>query len=156
VPAIYPLRELASAGSVISDGASISDAYRHCGVYAGRIGEKPADLPVLQSTKFDFVINLYLSARSPKTDVPMLAAFRRGLSESGYVVNDREARNVAVPPSDELAAPHSITSSARPSSIGGISRPSAFAVLRLITNSNFVGRITGRSPGFSPLRIRPA
>jgi hypothetical protein len=147
VPAIYPLRELASAGSVISDGASISDAYRHCGVYAGRIGEKPADLPVLQSTKFDFVINLYLSARSPKTDVPMLAAFRRGLSESGYVVNDREARNVAVPPSSVMNS-RRFTRSPR--------RRGAFALLRLITNSNFVGRITGRSPGFSPLRIRPA
>src|SRR5262245_51902804 len=56
---------------------------------------------------------------------------------------------------DELAAPdHSITSSARASSVGGTSRPSAFAVLRLITNSYLVGAWTGRSPGFSPLRIR--
>jgi hypothetical protein len=56
---------------------------------------------------------------------------------------------------DELAAPHhSITSSARASSVGGISRPSAFAVLRLITNSYLVGACTGRSPGFSPLRMR--
>src|SRR5882672_4713801 len=47
---------------------------------------------------------------------------------------------------DELAAPHSITSSAAMSSLSGTSRPSAFAVLRLITNSNFVGSITGRSP----------
>src|SRR6516165_1569136 len=51
---------------------------------------------------------------------------------------------------------YSITSSTRARSVGGISRPSAFAVLRLITNSNLVGSITGRSPGFSPLRIRPA
>src|SRR5262249_38202678 len=57
---------------------------------------------------------------------------------------------------DELAALHSITSSARASRLSGISRPSAFAVLRLITNSNFAGSITGRSPGFSPLRMRPA
>ena len=42
------------------------------------------------------------------------------------------------------------------SSLSGISRPSALAVLRLITSSNFVGSITGRSPGFSPLRMRPA
>src|SRR5262245_59685432 len=56
---------------------------------------------------------------------------------------------------DELAtAAHSITSSARASSVGGTSRPSAFAVLRLITNSNLVGCWTGRSPGFSPLRMR--
>src|SRR5262249_47100420 len=55
---------------------------------------------------------------------------------------------------DELAALHSITSSARASSVGGTSRPSAFAVLRLITNSCFVGACTGRSAGFSPLRMR--
>src|SRR5499427_2975179 len=53
----------------------------------------------------------------------------------------------------ELAAPHhSITSSARASSVGGISRPSAFAVLRLITSSNFVGCSIGNSEAFSPLK----
>src|SRR5215471_6341439 len=57
--------------------------------------------------------------------------------------------------SDELAALHSITSSAMASTPGGISRPSAFAVLRLMISSNLVGAITGRSAGFSPLRIRP-
>src|SRR5262249_2584796 len=55
---------------------------------------------------------------------------------------------------DELAPLHSITSSARASSVGGISRPSAFAVLRLMTSSYLVGACTGRSAGFSPLRIR--
>ena len=55
---------------------------------------------------------------------------------------------------DELAASHSITSSARASSVGGISIPSAFAVLRLITSSYLVGACTGRSAGFSPLRMR--
>src|SRR5262249_30873391 len=56
---------------------------------------------------------------------------------------------------DELATLHSITSSASASSVGGISRPSAFAVFRLMTNSNLVACITGRSAGFSPLRTRP-
>src|SRR6476620_3562603 len=56
---------------------------------------------------------------------------------------------------DELAAPHSITSSARPSSVIGKVRPSALAVLRLMTSSTFVDRWIGRSAGFSPLRIRP-
>jgi nicotinate dehydrogenase subunit B len=51
--------------------------------------------------------------------------------------------------------PHSITSSARPSSDSGTVSPSAFAVFMLITSSNFVGCWTGRSAGFSPLRIRP-
>ena len=55
---------------------------------------------------------------------------------------------------DWLGAPHSITSSARASTCGGMSRPRALAVLRLITSSYFVGACTGRSAGFSPLRIR--
>src|SRR5262245_35859812 len=56
---------------------------------------------------------------------------------------------------DELAPPdHSITSSARASSVGGTSRPRALAVLRLITSSYLVGAWTGRSAGFSPLRMR--
>src|SRR6476619_3357648 len=56
---------------------------------------------------------------------------------------------------DELAARHSITSSARASSVAGTSRPSAFAVLRLMISSTFVACWTGRSAGFSPLRTRP-
>src|SRR5499425_1478882 len=55
---------------------------------------------------------------------------------------------------DELAALHSITSSARASTDDGISRPSALAVLRLIKSSYLVGACTGRSAGFSPLRMR--
>src|SRR6516162_3156783 len=56
---------------------------------------------------------------------------------------------------DERAPLHSITSSARASSLSGIWRPSAFAVLRLMINSSFVACMTGRSAGFSPLRMRP-
>src|SRR5262249_22590330 len=55
---------------------------------------------------------------------------------------------------DEIAPLHSITSSARARSVGGISRPNALAVLRLMTNSYLVGSMTGRSAGLAPLRIR--
>src|SRR5262249_54852286 len=55
---------------------------------------------------------------------------------------------------DELAPRHSITASARASTVAGKARPSAFAVLRLMTSSYLVGACTGRSAGFSPLRMR--
>src|SRR3954452_435338 len=56
---------------------------------------------------------------------------------------------------DEVAAYHSITSSARASSLSGTWRPSALAVFKLMTNSNLVGCLTGSSAGFSPSRMRP-
>jgi putative ABC transport system substrate-binding protein len=71
IPATYSLRDYVAAGGLMSYGTDFADSFRQVGVYTGNIlrGAKPADLPVVQSSKFEFVINLH-TARALGIEVP--------------------------------------------------------------------------------------
>jgi putative ABC transport system substrate-binding protein len=71
VPAIFEFRDFADAGGLMTYGTDLADSYRQCGIYVGRVlkGERPSELPVMQSTKFEMVINLK-TARKLGLEVP--------------------------------------------------------------------------------------
>jgi putative tryptophan/tyrosine transport system substrate-binding protein len=91
VPTMYHFREFAVAGGLVSYGIDASDAYRLVGVYTGRVpkGAKPAELPVMQSIKFQFVINLK-TAKALGLEIPP------GLSAIADEVIERTFRNASI------------------------------------------------------------
>ena len=121
VAAVYPLSEFARDGGLLSYGVDLVDLFRRTATYVDRIlrGTKPAELPVQFPTKVEMAINLK-TAKALGLTVP----------ETLLATADEH---------DEIAPFHSITSSARSRIDGGMARPSALAVLRFTTISNFVG-----------------
>src|SRR6266540_875581 len=110
----------------------------------------PFDITKVAHPAHEFLAE-WIVVRGSRPDVPDTRRLARLLRARGERPRGRTAEQ-----RDEFAAIHSITSSARASSVGGTSRPSALAVLRLTTSSNLTGAWTGSSLGFEPWRMRSA
>src|SRR5207248_1502705 len=104
--------------------------------------------PIAERGEQDPILRIILGRRHQHPD-PSHAARLLPTRDEGPSGNSTAEKR------DEFAAFHSMTSSARASNIGGTARPIALAVARLMTSSNLVDCVTGKSAGFAPLRMRP-
>jgi len=183
IPTIYQSPEFAEEGGLIGYGPYLTQMFRQLARQLAKVlrGEKVSDLPVEQPTTFGLAVNLKTAKAigffnddvlsldvaafaqpGPESLVRHRSAPRGGEQHANSVHSPCVLRRCRLWPGcrraaekrDELAPFHSITSSTRASTLAGISRPSAFAVLRLTTSSYLLAACTGRSAGFSPLRMR--
>ena len=115
-----------------------------CGLPPSPIARGPAEIPAMRAA----VSGSSLAGDHEHPDMPQAASCAR--TASGIATAAQPT------PAMKSRRPHSITSSARASSVGGTSRPSVLAAGRLITNSNLVACMTGKSDGLAPWRMRPA